>query len=50
MKILKTLVVMLLAAGCAVQSTGPTQRQPQPQPTAGNPAAMVARFPDSECI
>src|SRR5499426_4434032 len=38
MKILKTLVVMLLAAGCAVQSTGPTQRQPQPQPTAGNPA------------
>ena len=38
MKILKTLVVMLLAAGCAVQSTGPTQRPPQPQPTAGNPA------------
>jgi metalloprotease len=38
MKILKTLVVMLLAAGCAVQSAGPAQRQPQPQPTAGNPA------------
>ena len=38
MKILKTLAVILLASGCAMQSTGPTQRQPQPQPTAGNPA------------
>jgi putative metalloprotease len=41
MKILKPLVVivvMLLAAGCAVQSAGPAQRQPQPQPTADNPA------------
>jgi putative metalloprotease len=37
MKILKTLVVMLLAAGCAMQSAGPTQRQPAPPPTAGNP-------------
>jgi metalloprotease len=38
MQIPKTLVVMLLAAGCAVQSAGPAQRQPEPQPTAGNPA------------
>jgi len=38
MKVFKTLVLMVLAAGCAVQSTGPTEsRQPQPQPTAGNP-------------
>jgi Zn-dependent protease with chaperone function len=39
MKIPATLVAMVLAAGCAVQSAGPTEpRQPQPQPTAGNPA------------
>jgi Zn-dependent protease with chaperone function len=39
MKILATLVAIVLAAGCAVQSAGPAEpRQPQPQPTAGNPA------------
>jgi Zn-dependent protease with chaperone function len=41
MKFLKTLVVMALAAGCAVQSSGQADRrqpQPQPQPTAGQPA------------
>ena len=40
MKLWKTLVVMALAAGCAVQSTGQADRrspQPQPQPTAGQP-------------
>jgi predicted Zn-dependent protease len=40
MKFLKTLVVMALAAGCAVQSSGQADRrqpQPQPQPTAGAP-------------
>jgi predicted Zn-dependent protease len=40
MKFLKTLVVVALAAGCAVQSAGQADRrqpQPQPQPTAGKP-------------
>src|SRR5438093_3298625 len=38
MKVFKTLVLMVLAAGCAVQSAGPTEsRQLQLQPTAGNP-------------
>src|SRR2546426_10326916 len=36
MKVFKTLVLMVLAAGCAVQSAGPTE-SPQPQPTGGNP-------------
>src|SRR5262245_66454538 len=39
MKFLKTLVIMMLAAGCAVQSSGQADRgQPQPQPSAGAPA------------
>jgi len=41
MKLWKTFVVMALAAGCAVQSTGQADRrspQPQPQPTASKPA------------
>src|SRR5215468_3297339 len=40
MRFLKTLVVAALAAGCAVQSTGQADRQPQPapQPTASKPA------------
>ncbi len=41
MNFLKTLVVVVLAAGCAVQSSGQAERprpQPQPQPTAGAPA------------
>src|SRR5262245_13266082 len=40
MKFLKTLMIMMLAAGCAVQSgpTGGGQPQPQPQPRAGAPA------------
>jgi putative metalloprotease len=39
MKILATIVAVIFAAGCAVQSAGPAEpRQPQPQPTAGNPA------------
>jgi predicted Zn-dependent protease len=41
MKLWKTFVVMVLAAGCAVQSTGQADRrspQPQPQPTASKPA------------
>jgi metalloprotease len=39
MKYWKTLVVMALAAGCAVQSSGQADRRPQPtpQPTAGAP-------------
>jgi Zn-dependent protease with chaperone function len=38
MKILTTIVAVIFAAGCAVQSAGPAEpRQPQPQPTAGNP-------------
>ena len=39
MKFLRTLVVVALAAGCAVQSSGQADRrtQPQPQPTAGTP-------------
>jgi len=36
MKVFKTLVLMVLAAGCAVQSAGPTESR-QPQPTGGNP-------------
>jgi predicted Zn-dependent protease len=55
MTFLKTLVVMMLAAGCAVQSSGQADRgqpQPQPQPTAGAPtpsnkkvdAAVVERL------
>jgi predicted Zn-dependent protease len=55
MKFLRTLVVMMLAAGCAVQSSGQADRgqpQPQPQPTAGAPtpsnkkvdAAVVERL------
>src|SRR4030095_10003463 len=55
MKLLKTLVVMMLAAGCALQSSGQADRgqpQPQPQPTAGAPtpsnkkvdAAVVERL------
>jgi Zn-dependent protease with chaperone function len=40
MRILTTLVALVLAAGCAVQSSGPTtERQPQPQPTGGKPTA-----------
>jgi predicted Zn-dependent protease len=41
MNFLKTLVVVVVAAGCAVQSSGQAERprpQPQPQPTAGAPA------------
>jgi predicted Zn-dependent protease len=40
MRFFKTLVVMLLAAGCAVQTSPQADRrqpQPQPQPTAGAP-------------
>ena len=39
MRFLKTLLVMTLAAGCAVQTSGQADRQPQPQPqpTAGKP-------------
>src|SRR5262245_53164886 len=40
MKFLKTLMVVLLAAGCAVQTSPQTDRrqpQPQPQPTASAP-------------
>src|SRR5215510_4003924 len=38
MRFFKTLVVMTLAAGCAVQTSPPAdRRQPQPQPTAGTP-------------
>src|SRR5512145_2729634 len=38
MKILATIVAVIFAAGCAVQSGGPAEpRRPQPQPTAGNP-------------
>ena len=39
MRFFKTLVVMTLAAGCAVQTSPQAdRRQPQPQPTAGAPA------------
>ena len=39
MRFHKTLLVMTLAAGCAVQTSGQADRQPQPQPqpTAGKP-------------
>src|SRR5215510_10287629 len=38
MRFFKTLVVMTLAAGCAVQTSPQAdRRQPQPQPTAGAP-------------
>lgn len=36
MKILATIVAVIFAAGCAVQSAGPAEPR-QPQPTAGNP-------------
>jgi predicted Zn-dependent protease len=55
MKFLKTLVIMMLAAGCVMQSSGQADRgqpQPQPQPNAGAPtpsdkkvdAAVVERL------
>jgi predicted Zn-dependent protease len=46
MKWFKTLVVMMLAAGCAVQSSGQADRgqpQPQPQPTAGKPTPSTKK-------
>ncbi|MGH7343867.1 MAG: M48 family metallopeptidase [Candidatus Rokuibacteriota bacterium] len=44
MSFLKTLVVVLLAAGCAVQSSGQAERrQPQPQPTAEAPAPSTKK-------
>jgi metalloprotease len=45
MKFFKTLVVMMLAAGCAVQSSGQADRQPQPQPqpTAGKPTPSTKK-------
>ena len=42
MRLLKMLVIVTLAAGCAVQSSGQTdsrQPQPTPRPTASKPAA-----------
>jgi len=42
MRFFRTLVVIMLVAGCAVQSSGQADRgrpQPQPQPTAGAPTA-----------
>jgi predicted Zn-dependent protease len=46
MSFLKTLVVVVLAAGCAVQSSGQADRrpQPQPQPTAGAPAPSAKKI------
>src|SRR6266404_8002775 len=44
MKFLKTLVVVALAAGCAVQTSGQAdRRQPQPQPTAGAPTPSTKK-------
>ena len=45
MRFFKTLVVMMLAAGCAVQSSGQADRQPQPQPqpTAGKPTPSTKK-------
>jgi predicted Zn-dependent protease len=45
MSFFKTLVVMMLAAGCAVQSSGQADRQPQPppQPTAGKPTPSTKK-------
>jgi len=44
MKFLKTLVVVALAAGCAVQTSGQAdRRQPQPQPTAGAPTPSAKK-------
>ena len=46
MSFLKTFVVVILAAGCAVQSSGQAERprpQPQPNPTAGAPAPSTKK-------
>lgn len=43
MRVLKALVVMLLASGCAVQSAGQAENPRQPQPTAGNPTPSTKK-------
>ena len=43
MRVLKALVVMILASGCAVQSAGPAESPRQPPPTAGNPTSSTKK-------
>jgi len=43
MRILKAFVVMILAAGCAVQSAGPGESPRQPQLAAGNPTPSTKK-------
>ena len=47
MRVLKALVVMLLASGCAVQSAGQAENPRQPQPTAGNPTPSTKKVDPS---